>query len=127
MKRSIKIICLVICAYFFTPALQAQVLTDSVSVMISPGTNDAKAIGDVKAAIKAINSIHFIGYCSNHNVYLIYMDRKMHDAQVLLNDLKTTTGIATLSLKKGEVSKMLGMCVFSDPVDAQTIKKQSDH
>jgi hypothetical protein len=122
MKKSIKVICILLLANLSAIKVKAQV-ADSVSVLISPGTSDSKVIGDVRAAIKMQNGVRFIGYCSNHNVFAFYINPAIHGSAFdFYNNLKTTINVPTLSLKNGKVDKLLPFCSFSDPVDAALIK-----
>lgn len=123
MKKSIKLICILLVAHLLTNKMKAQAMTDSVSVIISPGTTDSKTIDDVKTSIKSLNGIRFVGYCANHNVYLFYIDKKVHGSVTdFYNNLKVITNVSTLDLKRGTVDKLLPLCSFSDPTDAARVK-----
>ncbi len=125
MKSSTKIICLLLMAHFFTITIKAQVLKDSIPVMISPNSPDAKVIADVKSAISAASDVRYIGFCSNHNVFLLYVSQSVYgNSNNFLASIKTSSGVSSLIVKKGKINEILKACSFSDPAEASSVKLQ---
>lgn len=127
MKKSMKLICILLFAVLFANKVKAQAMSDSVAVILSPGTTDLKTIHDVKATLKTMTGVRFVGYCNNHNVYVAYIDRKVHGSlSEFCDNLKSATNVSSLNLKKGKAEAIISFCSFSDPDDAAAIKAQLD-
>ncbi len=128
MKRNIKLICLLLFVNFLTNQAEAQALKDSIPVIISPQTVDTKAIDDVKLAIKAASSVRYIGFCSNHNVFLLYISRSDYGSSAnFVSTIKTTSGVSTVVEKNGKLAQVLKACSFSDPAEAGSVKAKYGH
>ncbi len=128
MKKNIRIFCFLLFTQLFISNIKAQVWQDSVAVVISPGTENKKTIGDVKLAIIAMSDVHYIGYCSNHNVYLMYVNKSTYNSNnAFYATLKTSTPISTLLLKEGSINDIFGFCSFSNSSEADLIKTQTGH
>ena len=101
--------------------LKAQVLQDSISVVISPGTTNTKVISDVETIIKSQSGVSFEGYCSNHNIYLLTVDSNLFStSQQYLENLKILANVPSLLLKEGGKSGIIPFCEFN------TIKKNQN-
>lgn len=112
----------------FSQPFKAQVLQDSVSVVISLTADNQTNISNVKSKIQALPSVHYIGFCNNHKVFLMYVDSHIYDSKnVFLSNLIKSTGIYDLVLKDGAVSDILNFCDFKDPLEHDINKRQQGH
>lgn len=127
MKRKLHLFCLVLFTAFFSTTIKAQALKDSIPVMISPVTDNANSITAVKAAIKASPNTRYMGFCDNHNVFILYISRAAYgSANNFLASLKSSSGVTTLVLKEGKTDRILKACLFSDATEARTVKASYD-
>jgi hypothetical protein len=90
-----------------------EVLKDSVSVVISPGTTNESIISDIETLLKTQQGISYHGYLSNHNIYILSADVNLYaSAEIFYNNFKLTSGITTLLLKEGGASSIVPYCEF---------------
>lgn len=107
---------------------KAQSLQDSVSVLISPGTNNKAELNDIKTKILVLPNIHYVGFCNNHKVFLVYVDPNIHGTpEVFLANLIKSSGILSLQLKTGTINDILGFCEFNDPTEYNKNKLLQGH
>jgi anthranilate/para-aminobenzoate synthase component II len=96
-------------------------LFDSISITISPGTNNATTISNLETALKSMSGVSYIGYCANHNIFLLTVSASSYATQQLFySHVKTTTNVTTLLLKEGEQSGILPFC-FEPKMDEKMI------
>ncbi|MES2566448.1 MAG: hypothetical protein V4565_06265 [Bacteroidota bacterium] len=103
--------------------INAQALTDSIPVIISLSTDVKSDIGLFKSKIKSLTNLNYVGFCNNHNAFLIYIDPTVHgSALAFLGSMIKSTGIYKLSLKEGSVKDIIEFCDFNDPSEYEKIK-----
>ena len=83
-------------------------LEDSVTVAISPGTENTTTIANLNTVLKTFNGVFSSNYCSSHNIYLIRINPTVYTTkQLFYNNLKTVSNINSLLLKEGNVQEAL--------------------
>lgn len=123
-KRSLYIFAFIL----VSKGISAQALSDSASVVISTGTDNSTTITQVKTSIKNITKINYLGYCSNHQVFMLYIDTNYHGSpELFLSNLIKNTGITSLTLKEGTVEDIKNFCEFNDPADYDKQKKSNSN
>lgn len=119
MKKLLNIcICLFATATVFSQTIQnsnlpvnTQNKNDSISVIISPGTNNSSAISHLESIVRSTVGANFKGYCTEHNVFFIMIDKNAYaTSELFYSQLKSTSNITTLLLKEGIVSDILSFC-----------------
>ncbi len=121
---------LVIFLFFFsiTKGIYAQALADSAAVVITAGTDNKSIVDQVKVKIKSLTNINYVGYCSNHNVFMLYIDTQYHGSpELFLSHLKKSTGIISIQLKEGSISDIINFCQFNDATDYEKNKTAQSH
>lgn len=104
-------------------SITAQTFKNSISVIISPGTDNSQTISDVETRLKSFPGIFYDGYCSNHNVYFIVIDKNSYPtAQLFYVNFKSTTSINSLLLKEGVKNDILPFCESKIPETIQEIE-----
>lgn len=107
------------------PHQNLNITQNSVSVIISPGTDNTATIAGLETQLKSFAGVTYKSYCSNHNVYILEIDKSVYaTAQLFYNNLKYTTNISTLLLKAGNPSDILPFCETSVPKTTQTIEAE---
>ena len=92
-------------------SLNSQNISDSISVILSPGTNNITIINNLESVILTTNGVRLNSYCANHNVFILLIDKNVYATpQLFYTHLKTATNIATLLLKEGSQLDILPFC-----------------
>lgn len=97
--------------------------SNSISVIISPGTDNPQTISNVGIRLKSFPGVLYKGYCSSHNVYFIVIDKNSYTtAQLFYVNFKSITNINSLLLKEGNQNDILPFCESKIPETIQEIE-----
>lgn len=90
---------------------QIEQLSDSLCVIISPGTDNISTIANLETTLKTFNGVRSYSYCSNHNIFVLVIEKNVYATkQLCYAQIKTNTGITTLLLKEGSSNEILPFC-----------------
>lgn len=116
-KTFLICICILASSFAFSQNIQnnnssQNNIIDSISVIISPGTDDANIITSLETTLKNTSGVNLLGYCSNHNVFLMTVSSSSYaNQQLFYNHVKSTSNINTLLLKEGKQSDISPYCI----------------
>lgn len=100
---------------------------DSTAIAISDAKLDVAKRGLAAGAIRSMTGVSYVTYCSNHAVYLLYINRKVYPSPSdFLNQAIQNTGLTDLYLKSGNnPMPLLNDCQMS-PFNSESIKRSYD-
>ncbi len=117
------ILCFII-PLFFLNKIKAQ-SSDTLQIIIGDKSNLSSNEILVKQKISSMPNVRYMGYCSNHSLYLIKVPVKSYSTKVEFYDaLIILTGSTDLLLKVGDFSDIIGSCIFDRVEDNEQIKKE---
>lgn len=126
MKFYIKKLFVLFALLFSVQCFKAQVMQDSIPVIISLTDDTQIKINTIKNQLQMLPSSKYLGFCNNHKLFLLYIDPFIHGSSTLfLSNLIKATGLYDLSLKEGSVTDIIGFCEFKDSSEYDANKKQS--
>lgn len=100
----------------------SQSFLDSIPLVISPGTQNVSVINNLETVLKSYSGVHYNSYCSNHNIFLLTVDKAQYaTSQVFYIQLKSTTNIITLLLKEGDHKGIMAFCEITIPETIEEI------
>jgi hypothetical protein len=121
-------IAIILVLVILTNYSKAQSLQDSIPVVISLTADDYANIMNVKTKINALTDVNYVGFCSNHKVFLLYVDPNFHgSATTFLSTLIKSTGILSLTLKEGTIKDIINFCEFNIPSEYNKNKLLNTH
>ena len=105
--------------------ISSTLQNDSVTVAISPGTDNVQTISQLGNILKTFNGVTSSNYCSTHNIYVICFDPTIYTTnQAFYNSLKTFSNINSLLLKEGDVNNIIPFCGFNEAKPIQTLSAE---
>lgn len=109
-------------------AYKAQVNGDSLQIMIGHTIASKKQISILENQIKNMVSVRFISYCSNHNLFMLYIDKKHYGNKIdFFNALVDYTNSTQLLLKEGEFKDISNFCEYDSVLEYDKVKKEFGH
>lgn len=103
----------------------AQTSNDTIMVLIGDVSNSPKHINHIKSTIQQISGIRLVGYCVNHSIYVLSVNKNAYPAAVdVYNMLAATTNSTKLVLKEGGVSDIIGFCTFENMSESESVKNK---
>ena len=97
---------------------------DSLEVILSLKKNNDFNYTSVLAALKGMPGLNYTAYCSNHAVYLFYIDKTIYPTQELFYEVlvKQYDLQSITELKNGSIKDILKFCSFVNNTDAANYK-----
>ena len=98
---------------------------DSSEVFVSITYNDINNFTSVKAAITAMSGVNYLAYCTNHAVFMLYVDTNIYATkEIFLDQLLKTIPQHTfiINIKQGSFNDFANYCTAIDETEAATLK-----
>ncbi len=98
---------------------------DSLEVFLSITVNDPTVFSKVKNNINLMNGVVYYSYCSNHAVFMIYIDKSIYPTkndflQQLLKALPQYSEV--INIKNGAFKDLVNHCIVTNTQEAATVK-----
>lgn len=108
--------------------LIAQTSSDTIQVIIGSTIKTVKQKNSIKEKIIAMPHIRYVGYCSNHDLYIIYANKNFYnDKTDFFNQVVIAANSAELLLKEGEIKDIVNFCEYEKEEDYNAMKKALDN
>lgn len=123
--QKIKLIVFFACLFCLRQNSFSQTNTDTLMVLIGDVSNSPKHINYIKSTIKQISGIRLVGYCENHSIYVLCVNKNIYQTNGdVYNMLVSTTGSTKLLLKEGEISEIISFCNFQSDDESEKVKNK---
>ncbi len=98
---------------------------DSLELFVSISGHDYDAYVSIKTIIKSLSGTIYLSYCTNHAVFMVYIDRNVYLTKndfLLALQKATPTYSSRIILKDGPLINLIPFCDATDPSDNTSIK-----
>lgn len=100
---------------------------DSVEVFVSISYHDNATYENVRSAITSLSGVNYLAYCSDHAVFMVYMDTNVYSSKDVFMEqiLKLLPQYSSvLHLKNGNFVDLANNCMTLEEADAVAIKNK---
>ncbi len=121
-----KIKVLIFCLSFLisSKVIKAQSSVDTLQVIIGDKSNPSASANFIKQKIAHMPGAVYMGFCSNHSLYLVKAEVKTYSTKNDFFDaLVAATNSSDLLLKVGDFKDVIDACAFDGIAETEQIKK----
>jgi hypothetical protein len=107
--------------------VKSQSSIDSLQIIIGNTITSRKQIENIKSQIASMPHTRYIGYCSNHHVFMLLADKNTYtDKNAFFTQLLSSVSSSELLLKEGEIKDIISFCEYENEADYDAVKKELD-